>query len=421
MKNDYVNKRTLPYHTASRFTFHGLGIAPGLLEILAKLRYETPTPIQYQAIPPAMEGKDVVGVAQTGTGKTLAFGIPMLQILAREKGAGLILLPTRELALQVDEALHKIGRSLGLKTAVLIGGASMMPQLQSLARKPHIIIATPGRLIDHLEQKTVRLDSIKILVLDEADRMLDMGFEPQLKRIFPHLPKDRQTMLFSATIPSEIMAIASRHMKLPIRIEVALSGTTAEKVSQEIFIVRREAKLSLLEKILREYNGSTLVFSRTKFGAKKVARIVRDMGHRAAEIHGNRTLAQRREALEGFKSGKYRVLVATDIASRGIDVRGIELVVNFDLPSKTEDYVHRIGRTGRAGAEGHAISFALPEEHDEIRAIERLIRQTLRVSLPPGASPMDAVAPAVGPYARPSRGAHPQLGRGFHRRPRNRR
>lgn len=415
-----------PQSTQSNLSFHGLGIAPGLLEVLAKLRYTTPTPIQYQAIPPAMEGKDVVGVAQTGTGKTLAFGIPMLQLLAREKGNGLVLLPTRELALQVEEELHKIGRSLGLKTAVLIGGMPMRPQLQALARNPHVVIATPGRLIDHLEQKTVKLDSVKILVLDEADRMLDMGFEPQLKRIFPHLPKTRQTMLFSATIPSEIMAIASQYMKLPVRIEVALSGTTAEKVSQEIFIVRREAKLRLLEKILQEYKGSTLVFTRTKFGAKKIARVVRDMGHRAAEIHGNRSLVQRRDALEGFKSGKYRVLIATDIASRGIDVRGIELVVNFDLPSKTEDYVHRIGRTGRAGAEGHAISFALPEEHQEIRSIERLIRQTLIVSLPPGASPMDAVAPAVGPNAQPargrgSRGSRPSFGRGFHRGPRGRR
>lgn len=412
-----------PQHAPSSPTFHGLGIAPGLLEVLAKLRYTTPTPIQHQAIPPAMEGKDVVGIAQTGTGKTLAFGIPMLQLLAREKGRGLVLLPTRELALQVDEELHKVGRSFGLKTAVLIGGLSIKPQLQSLARNPHIIIATPGRLIDHLEQKTLALNSVKILILDEADRMLDMGFEPQLKRIFPHLPKARQTMLFSATIPSEIMAIASRHMKLPVRIEVALSGTTAENVSQEIFIVRREAKLGLLDKILREYKGSTLVFTRTKYGAKRVARAVRDMGHRADEIHGNRSLAQRRDALEGFKSGKYRVLIATDIAARGIDVRGIELVVNFDMPSKSEDYVHRIGRTGRAGAEGHAISFALPEEHHEIRAIERLIRQTLRVSLPPGASPMDAVAPAVGPLARPSRGRR-NSGRpfgGYHHRPRYRR
>ncbi len=407
------------FERQSHQAFHGLGIAPGLLEILAKLRYTLPTPIQCKAIPPAMEGKDVVGVAQTGTGKTLAFGIPMLQTLAREKGKGLILLPTRELAIQVDEELHKIGRPLGLKTAVLIGGVPMPPQLQALSKNPHIIIATPGRLLDHLQQKKLKLDQVKILVLDEADRMLDMGFEPQIRQVFSHLPKARQTMLFSATIPSEIMEIASRYMKLPIRIEVALSGTTAEKISQEIFIVRREAKFGLLEKILRERAGSTLVFTRTKYGAKRVAHAVRTLGHLVSEIHGNRSLPQRRDALEGFKSGKYRVLVATDIAARGIDVRGIELVVNFDLPSRSEDYVHRIGRTGRAGAEGHAISFALPEEHPEIRAIERLIRQTLRVSLPPGASPMDAVPAAVGPYA-PSRGGghRRSFGRRYHRGPR---
>lgn len=407
----------MPQNQKINISFSGLGIAPGLLDILEKLRYTHPTPIQHRAIPPAMEGKDVVGVAQTGTGKTLAFGIPMLQLLAREKGMGLVLLPTRELAIQVDEELHKIGRSMGLKTAVLIGGVPMKPQINSLLKNPHVIIATPGRLIDHLEQKTVKLDFVKIFILDEADRMLDMGFQPQIKRILERVPKNRQTMLFSATLPHEIMAIASSYMKLPVRIEVVPSGTMVEKVSQEIFIVKREAKLKLLEKILLEYSGSTLVFTRTKYGAKKVTRMVDMMGHKAAEIHGNRSQGQRRDALEGFKSGKYRVLVATDIASRGIDVRGIELVVNFDFPSHSEDYVHRIGRTGRAGAEGHAISFALPEEHEEIRAVERLIRKTLPVSIPPGASPMDILSPAVGPNA-PR--VHNQKRRsfGYHRRPR---
>ena len=214
-------------------------------------------------------------------------------------------------------------------------------------------------------------------------------------------------MLFCATLPHEIMTIASTYMKLPVRIEVAPPGTTVEKVSQEIFIVRREAKLELLQKLLRDYSGSTLIFTRTKYGAKHVVQTVRMMGHSAAEIHGNRSQGQRRDALDGFKSGKYRVLVATDIASRGIDVRGIELVINFDFPSQSEDYVHRIGRTGRAGAEGHAISFALPEEHQEIRAVERLIRKTLPISIPPGGSHMAAVPPAIGPHAprvRPPRG-----------------
>ena len=333
------------HHHHIESTFYGLGIAPGLLEILEKLRYVTPTPIQIQSIPPAIEEKDVVGIAETGTGKTLAFGIPMIQTIARKKGQGLVILPTRELALQVDGELHKIGRSLGLKTAVLIGGLSMKPQIDAIAKNPHIIIATPGRLIDHLNQKTLCVDRVNILVLDEADRMLDMGFEPQIRRILQDVPKNRQTMLFSATMPQEIFSIASKNMKLPVRIEVAPSGRTPDLVSQEIFVVDKHSKLRLLEKIIGDYNGSILIFTRTKHGAKRVTKAVRAMGHNAAEIHSNRSLAQRRDALEGFRSGKYRVLVATDIAARGIDVRGIELVLNYDLPSQSEDYVHRIGRT----------------------------------------------------------------------------
>ena len=378
-------------------TFHGLGIAPGLLQILEKLRYLVPTPIQQQSIPTAIEGKDVVGIAETGTGKTLAFGVPMIQRLAAKKGRGLVLLPTRELAIQVDEEIHKIGRPLGLRTAVLIGGISMKPQMHAIHRNPHIVIATPGRLIDHLNQRSLSLDTVHVLVLDEADRMLDMGFAPQIKRILQAVPKDRQTMLFSATIPQEIMSIASTHMKLPIRIEVAPSGRTPELVTQEIFIVKKESKSQLLQKVLTEYKGSALVFTRTKHGARRVTQAVRAMGHAAAEIHSNRSLNQRRDALEGFKSGRYRVLVATDIASRGIDVKGIELVLNYDLPQQSEDYVHRIGRTGRAGAGGHAISFVLPEEQYEIRRIERLIRKNLRVSALPADLPPPARVPDYAP------------------------
>ena len=367
-------------HTENHKSFQGLGIAPGLLQVLNDLKYTVPTPIQHQAIPVAIEGKDVIGVAQTGTGKTLAFGIPMLQLIAQNKGRGLVVLPTRELALQVEEVLHKIGKSFGIRTAVLIGGASMHTQIQALKRDPHVIVATPGRLNDHLQQKLVSLAKISILVLDEADRMLDMGFLPQIQKIMNALPKQRQTMLFSATLPPSIMRIATSHMKLPLHIEVSPSGTSAEGVMQEIFIVRKDAKIRLLEKILGDYKGSTLIFTRTKYIASRIARAVRAMGHTASEIHSNRSLGQRKEALAGFKRGNYRVLVATDIASRGIDVVGIELVLNYDLPSNSEDYVHRIGRTGRAGTEGHAISFALPEEQYEIRSIERLIRKNLRVS-----------------------------------------
>ncbi len=361
--------------------FYGLGIAPSILDILEKLHYKSPTPIQEKVIPEAIQGKDVVGIAQTGTGKTLAFGIPMIQRLAQTKsGQGLVVLPTRELALQVDEVLRKVGTSLGLRTAILIGGAAFGPQMNALSRKPHIIIATPGRLIDHLEQKTVRLDGTSIVVLDEADRMLDMGFAPQIQKIFHALPKERQTMFFSATMPSAIMRMATTQMKLPVSIEIAPAGTTAERVVQELFIVPREQKISLLKKMLEKYHGSTLVFTRTKHGASKVVRQIRDLGFTAAEIHSNRSLNQRREALDGFKSGKYRVLVATDIASRGIDVVGIELVINFDLPSTSDDYVHRIGRTARAGAEGRAITFATADQYLEIRSIERLIRKNLPIS-----------------------------------------
>src|SRR5512142_79080 len=254
--------------------FDGLGIAPKLLEILDKNKFIVPTPIQKKAIPVAIEGKDVIGIAQTGTGKTLAFGIPMLQRLAQVKGRGLVILPTRELALQVDETFAKIGRPINLRTAVLIGGASMNRQLDMLRGNPHVIVATPGRLIDHLNQKTVSLENVTVLVLDEADRMLDMGFEPQIRRILHSVPKERQTMLFSATMPDEIVKIATNYMKLPVRVEIARAGTTAENVSQELFVVKKEDKNRLLEKMLEEHRGSVLVFSRTKFGAKKIMRAV---------------------------------------------------------------------------------------------------------------------------------------------------
>ena len=366
--------------TPSQENFDGLGIAPKILQILDTLKFTIPTPIQLQCIPIALEGKDLMGIAQTGTGKTLAFGIPMIQQLAQNKGKGLIILPTRELAVQVEEALSKIGRTLGLKTAVLIGGEPMHKQLRALYKNPHVIIATPGRLIDHLEQKSVTLNQVSMLVLDEADRMLDMGFAPQIKRILQSVPAERQTMLFSATMPEEIVHIAKSYMKLPIRIEVAPAGTTNKKVTQELFFVNKDSKLQLLESILGEYKGSVLVFSRTKFGAKKIAHVLRNMGHTASEIHSNRSLNQRLEALSGFKIGKYRVLVATDIAARGIDVTGIELVVNYDLPEQASDYVHRIGRTGRANHEGHAISFATPDQNFDVRAIERLIKTQLPIT-----------------------------------------
>ncbi|MFH1631643.1 MAG: DEAD/DEAH box helicase [bacterium] len=369
----------MPRQELEQHDFYGLGIAPGLLKRIKALGFIHPTPIQLKAIPIASSGEDVVGIAQTGSGKTLAFAIPMLQHISKTNTTGLVLLPTRELAIQVEETFRKVAGSVGLRTAIIIGGTNPRPQIQQLRAGPHVIVATPGRLIDLAEQKHASLSNVGMLVLDEADRMLDMGFEPQLKRILASVPADRQTMLFSATMPERITAIARQYMKKPLRIEVAKPGTTVDTVNQEVFIVPRAEKTQLLKRLLAEYKGSVLIFSRTKHGAKKIARDVRQMGHAADEIHSNRSQAQRQKALKGFSTGKYRVLVATDIAARGIDVDDIEVVINYDLPEQAEDYVHRIGRTGRAGRSGKAISFAVPEQKNDIRQIERLINMPLPV------------------------------------------
>ncbi len=361
-------------------TFADLGLAKKLVSLLSERNILTPTPIQVQAIPVVLQGTDVVGIAQTGTGKTFAFGLPLIERLARLKKQGLILLPTRELALQVDEELRGIGAGLGMRTAVLIGGASMFAQKQKLRAKPHVIIATPGRLVDHLQQKTVSLAHTGVLVLDEADRMFDMGFAPQLNTILSSVPKERQTLLFSATMPDAIMNLAKNHMRAPVRIEVAPAGTTVDKIAQEIILVPKFDKHTMLVTILREHPGSVLVFSRTKHGARKIALALRENNFTAGELHANLSLQQRKASLESFKSGKTRVLVATDIAARGVDVRDLSLVVNFDLPDNPEDYVHRIGRTGRAGKEGKAVSFVTPDQKQLIRTIERLIGKQIPVS-----------------------------------------
>ncbi len=397
--------------------FYGLNIAPKILETIERLKFTVPTPIQFKTIPTAIEGKDIIGIAQTGTGKTLAFAIPMVQRLSQTNGRGLVLVPTRELAIQVNETFLKIGSVFGMRSAVIIGGAPMFAQIQELKRKPRVIIATPGRLMDHMERRTVNLSDVSVLVLDEADRMLDMGFLPQIRQILRQVPKEKQTMLFSATIPSEIVGVANAYMKLPIHVEVAPTGTMADGIEQELYIVRKEAKLKLLGKVLEKYHGSVLLFSRTKSGARRIVKAVKDMRHSAAEIHSDRSLGQRREALEGFKSGRYRVLVATDIAARGIDVIGIELVINFDLPEDPENYVHRIGRTGRAGKEGRAIAFATPDQGSDVKNIERLIRNTLPVSDHPDLPKetfIRAPAPRIGFIGR---GGGRRGGAHFRRRP----
>jgi len=361
-------------------TFSDLAIDQTILQILTKKGFTTPTPIQHQVIEAGLQGKDIVGIAQTGTGKTLAFGIPMIQrILASDK-QGLIIVPTRELALQVEEALNQIGKTLGLRTTVIIGGVSQHTQVSSLKRTPHIVIATPGRLSDLIKQGKYKINNISIITLDEADRMLDDGFLPQIKQILQTIPKDHQTLLFSATMPKSIADLATAFMKLPLRVEIAPQGTSSENIEQEVFIVEKANKPLLLQSILDEHKGETiLIFSRTKHGAKRIALDVRSFGHRATEIHSNRSQPQRKAALDGFTSGKFRVMVATDIAARGIDVDNLSLVINYDLPDNSEDYVHRIGRTGRAGRSGKAITFAAPGEKGGLQKIEKLIRKTLPI------------------------------------------
>ena len=398
-------------------SFFGLGIAPGLIKVLDALTFTVPTPIQEKAIPIAIEGKDVVGVAQTGTGKTLAFGIPMIQRLAQGKGRGLVLVPTRELAAQINEDLAKFVRAFQLRTAVVIGGESMVRQIRQLKERPHIIIATPGRLNDLIQQRQVRLSDVRILVLDEADRMLDMGFLPQIERIIKLIPRERQTLLFSATMHPSVMNIASRHMHMPVRTEIAPSGTAPELVAQEIFFVQRALKGDLLVQLLKQYTGSVLLFVRTKRGASRVARLLRSMGHAAAEIHADRSQGQRTDAMRGFKTGKHRILVATDIASRGIDVTDIELVINYDLPDDIGNYVHRIGRTGRAGKRGHAIAFATPDQRDEVKEIERFMRAAIPVSRH---STIPTEAPTPAPKPAPPKPAWGRSPRPAQRRLRNR-
>ena len=382
-----------------RGRFCDLGIGEEFLAVLSKKGFDVPTPIQHQIIPAALEGKDVVGIAQTGTGKTLAFGIPMIRRLIASKGQGLVLVPTRELAVQVAKSLRNIGSPLGIHSAVVIGGASQYEQVKALRRNPGIVIATPGRLVDLMNQRKYSLDRVNIVTLDEGDRMLDMGFLPQIKLILQTIRKNRQTMLFSATMPKSITSIASTFMKMPFRIEIAPQGTAPENTEQEIFVVRKNDKMRLLDSVLQQYDNETvLIFSRTKHGAKRIARDVRNMGHTATEIHSNRSQTQRQTALDGFTKRRFRIMVATDIAARGIDVKHIGLVINFDLPDNSEDYVHRIGRTGRAGLSGKAISFVTPPQKADIRKIERLIRQSLPILSLPALPPERERAPIETPH-----------------------
>lgn len=369
----------LKTNNQEHFAFKNLGISPAILSILKKMGLETPTPIQSKSIPVAISGQDLFGVAQTGTGKTFAFGIPTIQKLKETGGRALIMLPTRELANQVEENLKKLGQGLGLRTISIIGGEAFNKQLFGLRRSPHVIVATPGRLLDHVKRRTIRLDDISVLILDEADMMFDMGFAPQIEEIIKLTPKNRQTLLFSATMPAAIIKLAEKYLKSPLQIQVAPTGTTAELIDQEIYLIKSEDKFNTLEKILSDYKNLVLIFVRTRHGASNLTEKLNSRGHQTSEIHSNLSFNQRKTSLANFKDGTKRILVATDVAARGLDINDIQLVVNYDLPDNSDDYVHRIGRTARAGKGGKAISFSLPHQRRDIQKIERLIKKNLPI------------------------------------------
>ncbi len=373
---------------SSEVTFASLPLAAPLQRALADKGYTHPSPIQARAIPPVAAGRDLIGIAQTGTGKTAAFSLPILNHLIKSNaprvpGAPrvLILTPTRELAAQIAENIAQYGAHVPVKHTVIFGGVGERPQIEALRRGVDIVIATPGRLEDLLNQRHVALDRVEVFVLDEADRMLDMGFAPVVKRLIAKLPRRRQSLLFSATMPESIRELANSLLHDPVRVEVTPSASTADRVDQLLCHVATKANkhLLLLHHLQQYHTGLILVFSRTKHGADKIVRALEKDGVKSHAIHGNKSQGARTRALESFRSGKSRVLVATDIASRGIDVKGVELVINYDLPDEPEAYVHRIGRTARAGAEGQSIAYCCPEELSVLRDVQRTIRQTITV------------------------------------------
>ena len=382
-------------------TFASLGLSEPLLRALAAEQYITPTPIQVRAIPALLAGRDLLGIAQTGTGKTAAFGLPLLQHLAASKlradhrgTRALVLAPTRELALQIDASLKTYGRHLNLRHAVLLGGVNQNPQVNAMKHGVDILVATPGRLLDLVQQHHVRLDGVSTLVVDEADRMLDMGFIKDVRRIVAMLPRKRQSMLFSATMPDDIVKLVGDMLHQPERIEVSPPTKTADKIDQRVIHIAQKDKRALLAHLLRDDRlRRVIVFTRTKHVANRVSDHLEKSGFSADAIHGNKSQNARQRALAGFKSGDVRVLVATDIAARGVDVDDVSHVINFELPNEPESYVHRIGRTARAGSEGIAISFCDPSERNFLRDIERLVKRQIAVvahDLPAG-----SLAPAT--------------------------
>jgi ATP-dependent RNA helicase RhlE len=397
-------------------SFQDLRLVEPLLRALQARSYAVPTPIQQQAIPPLLQGRDLLGIAQTGTGKTAAFALPILQRLAQRHQRpesrlprALVLSPTRELASQIADSFTAYGRFLGLRNTVIFGGVGQNPQVQALRAGVDVLVATPGRLLDLLQQRHVSLRAVEIFVLDEADRMLDMGFLPDVERVIAQLPQDRHSMLFSATMPPNIARLARSLLIDPIRVEVAPPATTAEKVRQFVFFVPdKQAKPELLRAVLeRPTIERVLVFTRTRHGADRVVKHLKKNGEPAMAIHGDKSQSAREKALDGFRDGSTRVLVATDIAARGIDVPGITHVINYDLPNVAEQYVHRIGRTARAGRDGVSLSFCAPDEREHLREIEKLTRQRVTVV---DEHPVASTPPAV-----PAAAPHPPR---VHQRPR---
>lgn len=367
-------------------TFKDLGIIDPILKALEGEGYEAPTLIQKKAIPILLKGKDLLGCAQTGTGKTAAFAIPIIQKISRQNQNGqrkitaLVVAPTRELAIQVNDSFSTYGKHTGIRNTVIFGGVSQHAQVKALKKGVDILVATPGRLLDLINQGFVSLDHVRFSVLDEADHMLDMGFLPDIKRIIAKLPQKRQSLFFSATMPAAIVDLSNKILGDPFKITVKPDQPTAEKVDQAVYFVEKQDKIKLLKHLLKNNEAeSAIVFSRTKHGANKIVKLLGRAGVQAAAIHGNKSQNKRQETLRDFKSGKIHVLVATDIAARGIDVDSLSMVINYDLPNVPETYVHRIGRTGRADASGVALSFCAPEERSFLKSIQKLINNRIPV------------------------------------------
>src|SRR5579872_296329 len=362
-------------------SFSEFSLSAHLKSNLVKNGFTEPTPVQAQAIGPALAGRDVVATAQTGTGKTLAFILPIIHLIAKQPShtgvRAVILSPTRELAIQINEAFAKMAMGTGIRATVVVGGLNEGPQLQSIRKGAHVLIATPGRLYDFLSRQLVELGNVRILVLDEADRMLDMGFLPTIKRIMAAIPTGRQTLFFSATIETSVKHLVETHVRDAVRITVGSTTKPIEQVDLHLYEVEQDRKLGLLEWMLRQEQGSFLVFARTKRGADRLSKKLSRGSFKTATIHGDRSQNQRNQALRGFQDGYYRVLVATDVAARGIHVEGISHVVNYDLPQVPEDFIHRVGRTGRAGARGTASTFATRSERSEIARIEKTLNTPL--------------------------------------------